>query len=127
MCPACPNFCFFLFPQTHLFLTERKLFHSTVLALPYINMSQSQVYMCPLPLELPSPLSPSYPSWLLQGSDLNTANSHWVSILYMVVYMLLYYSLPQFLSLLAQEKKLMINFVQRDVFILNEGEVQLGK
>ena len=105
MCPACPNFCFFLFPQTHLFLTEGKLLHSTVLALPYINMSQSQVYMCPLPLELPSPLSPSYPSWLLQGSDLNTANSHWLSILYMVVYMLLYYSLPQFLILSLLEWK----------------------
>ena len=59
-----------------------------------INMNQPQVYLCPLPLEPPSP---PHPSRLLQRPGLNslshTANSHWLSILHMVMYMFQCYSL----------------------------------
>ena len=66
--------------------------------LPYINMNQPEVYLCPLPLELPS-----HPSRLSQSPSLSslshTANSqreqihskvtqraHWLSVLHLVVY-----------------------------------------
>ena len=59
--------------------------------LPYINVSQPQVYMCPLPLEPPSHL-PSHPTPLgchrapSVISLSNTANTHWLPILHMVIH-----------------------------------------
>ena len=67
--------------------------------LPYINMDQPQVYICPLLLEPPSllPLHPRHPPGLSQTPGLSslshTANSHWVSILQMLVRMFPCYSL----------------------------------
>ena len=60
--------------------------------LPYINRSQPQVYICPLPLEPPSHLPPHpNPSRLSQStalsSLLHTAKSHWLSLLHTVMYM----------------------------------------
>ena len=59
--------------------------------LPHINMNRSQVYICPIPLEPPSHL-PSHPT--PQGchstglsSLCHTENSHWMSILHIVMYM----------------------------------------
>ena len=50
-------------------------------SLPYINMNQPQVYICPLPLE---PSSPPHPSRLSQSTSLSflsqSANPHWLSI-----------------------------------------------
>ena len=50
-----------------------------------LNMNQSQVYIYPLPFEPPSP---SHPSRLIQSCLRflsHTANSHWLSILHMVM------------------------------------------
>ena len=48
-------------------------------------------------LNVPPPHTPSHPSRMLQSSDLsslsNTANSHWLRILYVVAYMFPCYSL----------------------------------
>ena len=60
--------------------------------LPYINRSQPQVYICPLPLEPPSHFPPHpNPSRLSQStalsSLLHTAKSHWLSLLHTVMYM----------------------------------------
>ena len=61
--------------------------------LPYIDMNQPQVNICPLTLELPS-----HPSRLSQNTDLSslshTANPTGLSILHMVVCMFPCYSLP---------------------------------
>ena len=57
--------------------------------LPYNNVNQPQVYLCPLPLEPPSHLPP-HPTPLgchraLDLSSLHhTTNSHWLSIVHMV-------------------------------------------
>ena len=55
--------------------------------LPNINMNQPWVEICPLSLEPPSP---SHPSRLLQSPSWSSlshvANSHWLSILHMVMY-----------------------------------------
>ena len=63
--------------------------------LPHIIVNQPQVYLHPLPHEPPShlpPPTPSHPSRLLQSPHLSslshTANSHWLSILHTIVYML---------------------------------------
>ena len=51
--------------------------------LPYVNINQPQVYMCPLPLESLTPLVVTEPGL----SSLNhTANSHWLSLSHMVMY-----------------------------------------
>ena len=66
--------------------------------LPYINMNQPQVYICPLPLETSSH-SPPYPTPVgcHRASALSylcyLANSHWLSILHMILYMIQCYSL----------------------------------
>ena len=63
------------------------------LFLPYINMNQPQVYICPFPLEPPSHL-PFHPKSLgcHKAPDLSslshTANSHWLSVLHMVIQIL---------------------------------------
>ena len=64
-------------------------------------MNQPQVYTCPLSLEPPSHLPPhpnssrlSYSSGLSSLS--HTANSHWLSVLHMVEYMILSMILSQF-------------------------------
>ena len=62
--------------------------------LPYININQSQVYICPLPPEMPPPHHPSsipsHPSRLSQSTGLSylcyIANSHLLSILHMAMY-----------------------------------------
>ena len=55
-------------------------------------------------LSLPPTPTPSHPSWLSQSTKWNslphTANSHWLSILYMVMYMFPCYSLCSSHSLL---------------------------
>ena len=66
--------------------------------LPYTNVNQPQVCICPLPLEPPShPPTPSHPSRLSQSTGLSslhhTANSNQLSVLHMVMYMFQCYSL----------------------------------
>ena len=60
--------------------------------LPQINMSQLQVYICPLPLE-----TPSHPSKLSQGTWLSSlyhiATSYQLFILHVVIYIFQCYSL----------------------------------
>ena len=59
--------------------------------LPKINMNQPKVYLCPLPPEPPSYRILSHPSRLSQSTSLSSlsyiANSHWLIILHMVVYL----------------------------------------
>ena len=58
--------------------------------LPYINMNQPRVYICPFPPEPPPTSHPSPPLWSPPSTGLSspchTANSHWAFILHMVVY-----------------------------------------
>ena len=59
--------------------------------LPYINMNRPQAYMCPLPPEPPShlpppPILPGIHRAPALGSLCHTSNSHWPSILHMVIY-----------------------------------------
>ena len=75
----------------YLFLLEDNCFTILYWFLPDINMNQSQVYICSLPLEPPSHLPPHpIPLSCHRTSDLSfwchTANSHWLSLLYMVTY-----------------------------------------
>ena len=74
--------------------------------LPYIDMSQPQVHMCPLILNTPSHLLPhpiplGCPSALALSAQLHALNLHWSSILHMVIYMFQCYFLksshPRFL------------------------------
>ena len=67
--------------------------------LPYISVNQKWVYMSPpswISLQLPTP---SHPSRLSQSTRFElapciiTANSHWLSVLHMVIYMFPCYSL----------------------------------
>ena len=73
------------------FLLKDNCFTEFCCLLSNLNMNQPQVYIYPLPFgtSLPSP-SPSHPSRLIQSSCLSflsyTANSHWLSILHMVMY-----------------------------------------
>ena len=64
--------------------------------LPYLSINHLQVYVCPLPLgNSLAPPSPSCPSRYLcirLSSLHHTANSHWLYILHMVIYMLQCYS-----------------------------------
>ena len=66
--------------------------------LPYININQPQVYICPFPLKPPS-LFPPHPTPLglhrplTLGSLNHTANSHRLSVLHMIMYMFQYFSL----------------------------------
>ena len=99
----------FLFSLTYLFLIEGKLLHNVVLA-STIHQHESAIGISPLRpwTSIPSP-SPSHPSRLLQSPDLSslshTANSHWLSILHMVMYMLPCYSLhPSHLLLLSHSR-----------------------
>ena len=68
--------------------------HFTILCwfLPYVNMNWPRVHMYPLTLNPPPPPSAGYPSGLSQstgfGCLLHALNSHWPSILHMVMYML---------------------------------------
>ena len=60
--------------------------------LPVIDMSQPQVYVCPLPLETSStfhslPLRVVIEHWV--ELLCHTANSHWLSNLHMVIYIFL--------------------------------------
>ena len=101
--PSLPQFLFFPFSPNSFIFNWRKIASQYFVGLCHTSTWVRHTYTCiPSLLNFPlSPLSPSYPSWLLQGSDLNSlshmANSHWLSILYVIVYMLLCYSLPQFL------------------------------
>ena len=73
-------------PQTYLFLIEGNL-HNIVWPLPYISMSTCD------PLPLPPP-TPSHSSRLLQSPDWSSlkhrANSHWLFILHMVLFLFYY-------------------------------------
>ena len=83
------------FPQTYLFLTEGKLLHNIALASAiHQHVSATGIHVSPPSLNsLPPPIL-SHPSRLLQSPGLSslhhTANSHWLPILYIVGYMLLY-------------------------------------
>ena len=73
------------------FLIARYFFTILCWFLPYISMNQPQVYICPLSLEPPSRLPP-HPTSLgchraLDCSLCHTADSHWLCILHMVMYM----------------------------------------
>ena len=73
--------------------------------LPLVDMSQPQVYIYPLPLEPPSHLPPHLtPLGCHRAPGLSfldhTTNSHWLSILHMVMYMFQCYSLNLSLLLL---------------------------
>ena len=86
---------FFLFKKKCLFLT-RGYFAILSWFLPYINMNQSWVYICPLLFELPSHLPPKLtPLGCHRRLDLHSmhhkANSH--RLFYMVMCMFQYYSL----------------------------------
>ena len=59
---------------------------------PYINMNQSQAYMCPLHPE-PPPTPPSCPRGPALGALLHASNSNWSSVLHMVMYVFQHYSL----------------------------------
>ena len=100
-CIQCCQLCFFWF-----------IFNWRIIALqycwflPYISLNQPWVYVCPLPFEPPFYL-PHYPTplgchrALDLSSLLHTANSHWLSVLYMVMYMFQCYSLNSSHPLLA--------------------------
>ena len=66
--------------------------------LPYVTMNQPEAYICPFPVEPPSYL-PLHPTLLgcYRASDWapcwHIANSHWLSILHMVMHMFPHYSL----------------------------------
>ena len=64
--------------------------------LPYINMNQPYIYICPITLEPPFHL-PVHPMALHCQPRLSslhhTANSHWLAILHMVMYRFQCYSL----------------------------------
>ena len=83
----------FLFSLTYLFLIEVKLLHNVVLASAiHQHESAMGIHVSPPSFtSLPPPL-PSHPSRLLQSPGLSslshTANSHWLSVLHIVVYML---------------------------------------
>ena len=82
-------------PKIHIsfFLLEDNCFTILCWPLPYISINQPQVYICPLPPEphLPFP-TPSHLSRLSESTGLSwlchTANSHLLSILHMVMYVL---------------------------------------
>ena len=66
--------------------------------LPYINMNQEYVYMCPLPLESPShpslhPISLGCHRAMALGSLPHTPIYHWLSMLHIVIFMFQCYSL----------------------------------
>ena len=69
----------------------------------YINISQHEVCICPLPFELPSH-PPPYPTYchsaLASGSLCDTSNSHWLSVLHLVMYVFQCSSLISFHFLL---------------------------
>ena len=79
----------FIFPLC--ILLEDNCFTRLCGPLPYINMNQPQVYICPLLPESPSYL-PHYPTPLIlsQSSGLSshchTENSHLLSVIHMVMY-----------------------------------------
>ena len=66
--------------------------------LPYINMNQPQVYICPPILNPTSHLPPhpvplGCPRALALGALLHASNLHWSPILHMAIYMFQFYSL----------------------------------
>ena len=64
--------------------------------LPYINMNQPQVYICPPILNPTSLLTLSFwvvPRALALGALLHASNLHWSPILHMAIYMFQFYSL----------------------------------
>ena len=77
---------------------EDNCFTALCWCLPYFSLNQPQAHLCPLPLEPPSHLSP-HPTPLaclraLGLSWLNhTENSHWLSVLHMVICMFSCYPL----------------------------------
>ena len=97
------NLFSFIFPL--FILLEDNCFTLLCWPLPYINMNQPQVYICPLLPESPSHLL-HYPSPLIlsQSSGLSshchTANSHLLSIIHMIMYIFPCYSLRSSQSLL---------------------------
>ena len=80
------------------FLTGGQLLYNIGVVFPYINVKWPQAYLCPLPPE-PSPHLPSYPFLPgcqrvpALGSPHHMSNSHWLSILHLVIYMFQRYSL----------------------------------
>ena len=73
--------------------------------LPYIDMNQPRVYMCPFILNPLPPLSPPHP-WALSAL-LHALNLYWSSILHMVIYTFQHYSLKSsYLRLLPYSPKL---------------------
>ena len=93
-------FCrlFFFIKNLFYFVFNWRIITILCCFMPYINMNQPQVYICPVPLKPPSLLSP-HPSPLgcHRTPDLSSlnhiANFHWLSLLYMVMYMVTCYSL----------------------------------
>ena len=69
--------------------------------LPYINMNQPRVYMCPtilnpLPHLPPHPIPLGRPRAPALGALLHASNLHWSSILHTIIYMFQCYSLILF-------------------------------
>ena len=91
------NFLFFFFLWVIYFVFFNYIFNWKIIALQncvsYINTNQPQVYICPLP-----PLGCDRDLGL--SSLCHTANSHWLSVLHMVMYMFQCYPLNSFLTLL---------------------------
>ena len=87
-----------LFFSINLFKLEDNYFIIFQWFLPYINMNQPQVYMCPPhPKHLSHLLSHSIPlgcpRTLALGPLLHPLDLHWSSVLHMVMYMFQWYSL----------------------------------
>ena len=75
--------------------------YNIVIILPYINMNQLQVHMCPPHSETPSHLPPhpiplGCPRAPALSALLHASNLHWSSILHVVIYMFQCYSLKSF-------------------------------
>ena len=89
------SMCTYIFSKLYLFLIEGKLLHNIVLA-PAIHEHESAIGT-PVSPPLFNLFPTSHPSRLLQSAGLSplshTANSHWLSVLHMVVYLLPCYSL----------------------------------
>ena len=92
---------YFLFKKIFNFIFNwRILLYNMWWFLPYINFNEPQVYICPLPLKPPSQLPPQ-PNPLgchrapALGSLCHTANSYWLSNLYVVIYLFHCYSFIQ--------------------------------
>ena len=122
-----------------MFLLEDNCFIMLCWFLPYVNMNPPQVCICPSLLNVPPISLTIHPSRLSQGTGLSslchTANSHWLSVLHMAVYMFPCYSLypscpllPYFLfpsCLCVENIHIDFNFIFVSQFDFNFFEIRV--